>query len=26
VGGVGGGGGVLGHFWYSIGNVNELNT
>jgi hypothetical protein len=29
--GVGGGGGVggvlvLGDFWYSIGNVNELNT
>jgi hypothetical protein len=27
VGGGGGGGGGGGpHFWYSIGNVNELNT
>jgi hypothetical protein len=22
----GGGGGAMGDFWYSIGNVNELNT
>jgi hypothetical protein len=25
-GGVVGGGGAMGDFWYSIGNVNELNT
>jgi hypothetical protein len=25
-GGGGGGGGAPGNFWYSIGNVNELNT
>jgi hypothetical protein len=24
--GGGGGGGAGGHFWYSIGNVKELNT
>jgi hypothetical protein len=25
-GGGGGGGGAMGDFWFSIGNVNELNT